>query len=60
LTHVWLFEEYVPAHFNLTEDLYRRRMGSEKPNRRFWRLRGEFGLLESSVEQAAPGAEARP
>lgn len=45
VVHVYLFENFWPAKFNLTDNLYQRWAAEEKPSVwQHWRLRGEFDV----------------
>ncbi|HEY2250216.1 MAG TPA: hypothetical protein VGH74_04105 [Planctomycetaceae bacterium] len=50
LQEVWLFEQYWPAKFNYPDDLYESWWGSPKPDRRSWRLVGEFDIIDGRLQ----------
>ena len=49
LQQVWLFEQYWPTKFNYPDDLYASWWGSRKPERRSWRLTGEFDVIDGRL-----------
>ena len=48
---VWLCEQYWPAKFNYPDDLYESWWGSRKPDRRSWRLLGEFDVVDGQLRE---------
>jgi hypothetical protein len=49
--HAWLFEQYWPAKFNYPDKMYESYWGNRKPDRRSWRLLGEFDVVEGALLQ---------
>jgi hypothetical protein len=45
----WLFEQYWPAKFNFPDELYESYWGTRKPERRCWRLLGEFDVVDGRL-----------
>ena len=53
---VWLFEQYWPAKFNYSDELYESYWGSRKPNRQSWRLHGEYDVVDGALhDRSASG-----
>ena len=44
VTHVFLLEQYWPEKFNLPPDLYEAWAGAPRPDRKYWRVTGEFDV----------------
>jgi hypothetical protein len=56
IVRVRLFERYWPAKFNYSPRAYERWAGSPHPQRRYWRLIGEFAV-DDHAARARPGAQ---
>ena len=50
---VWLFERFWPVKYNYPDDLYESWSASRKPDRRCWRLVGEFEVVDGQLDETS-------